>query len=312
MSAAASPSGKPVVDFHMHLYPTASAGERRKFAYQIWEYGTQAEVVESADSGTPDEAVAALDRGGIDYGVIANLFEVEHVPADLADAREGGVDDADRSLRDVLEEFNGWACDVGASEPRLIPFMAVDPRAMTVDQTIVHLRAMRERGAKGIKIHPVLQGIDPTDQGWWPMFAACADLGLVVLSHSGPARPGAISAEPAAFRALADHVPSMTLVLAHAGGGAWRDTKAAAEALPRAFFDVCEIIERTNSEIGPTRDELAGLIQAIGPQRVLFGSDFPWYEPGHSLGVLRSLPGLSATEVDAIAGENAARLLGLD
>jgi predicted TIM-barrel fold metal-dependent hydrolase len=302
--------GPPPIDFHMHVYPTRPAGERRKAAYEIWEYGRQPSVTESADSGDPDEALAALDRGGISRGVIANLFELEHVAADVAET--GWAGGQPEALDDVLRAFNAWACDLARREPRFIPFLAIDPQAMNPTETVAHLREMAtSKGARGIKLHPVLQGIDPLDRDWWPVFEACAELGLVVLSHSGPARPGAVSGEPRAFGPLMKHVPSLTLVLAHLGGGAWRDTAEVARDLPNVLFDVCEIIERTGSERGPTAREMAHLIGEIGPDRVLFGSDWPWYEPAHSLAVLRSLPGLSASDVAAIAGGNAARVLGL-
>jgi predicted TIM-barrel fold metal-dependent hydrolase len=299
----------PVIDFHMHLFPHAAAGRRRKAGYEIWEYGTQPTVVESSDDGTAEQAVAALDRGGLDFGVIANLYEVEYREADLGD---DGLRPDDESVAGSLERFNLWACEAAAEHPRLIPFIAVDPVAMDPPATIEHVRRMhRDHGAKGIKIHPVLQGLDPTDRAWWPVFETCAELGLIVLSHSGPARPGGISAEPTAFASLVGHLPGLSLVLAHAGGGAWRSTPQAANELPGVWFDVCEIIERTGSTVGPTLDELGALIATIGPERVIFGSDFPWYEPAHSLEVLRSLPGLTSHEIDAVAGGNAARLLGL-
>lgn len=57
--------------------------------------------------------------------------------------------------------------------------------------------------------------------------------------------------------------------------------------------------------------ELAGLVRDIGPDRVLLGSDYPWYEPAHSAELVEDLPLLSRAEKDAILGENAARILRL-
>nr|WP_292705283.1 amidohydrolase family protein [Microbacterium sp. SCN 71-17] len=48
-----------------------------------------------------------------------------------------------------------------------------------------------------------------------------------------------------------------------------------------------------------------------GVERVVLGSDFPWYTPGATAAVVEELPGLSASEAAAIIGENAARLLRL-
>lgn len=296
-----------MIDFHMHLYPSQSIGRERKAGYEIWEYGPSTGVSSSSDAGMPEEAIAALDRGRLDYGVIANLFEAgpERVEADANG-------DAERSLADLLEASNRWVTDLAAAHSRLIAFVAVDPVAMGPAETTRHLESLRHQGARGVKIHPVLQGLDPQDEAWWPVFGACSELGLIVLAHSGPARSGGTSATPDAFVRLVEHLPGLRLVLAHLGGGAWRTTADAAARMPDVWFDCCEILERTGSQHGPTDRELAALVRQVGVDRVLFGSDYPWYEPSHGLEILRRLPGLSVDQVAMIAGGNAARLLGID
>jgi predicted TIM-barrel fold metal-dependent hydrolase len=44
---------------------------------------------------------------------------------------------------------------------------------------------------------------------------------------------------------------------------------------------------------------------------VLFGSDYPWEEPGRATEIIKSL-GLSKAEEQAILFQNAAKLLGLE
>ena len=99
--------------------------------------------------------------------------------------------------------------------------------------------------------------------------------------------------------------------MAHLGGGKWQDTLAVAQAFPRVAFDLCEIIEWAGAPGAPTPAELATLIRQIGPERVVLGSDYPWYEPAHTAALVESLPVLSQGEKNAILGENAARILRL-
>jgi predicted TIM-barrel fold metal-dependent hydrolase len=105
--------------------------------------------------------------------------------------------------------------------------------------------------------------------------------------------------------------PGLSVVLAHLGGGKWQDTLAVAQAFPNVAFDLCEIIEWAGAPKAPTPAELATLIRAIGPERVVLGSDYPWYEPAHTADLVLSLPVLSQAEKNAILGENAARILRL-
>ena len=55
---------------------------------------------------------------------------------------------------------------------------------------------------------------------------------------------------------------------------------------------------------------MAELIRDIGTDRVVFGSDYPWEEPGRAAEIIRDLD-LSEAEEDAIFFSNAAELLGL-
>ena len=74
--------------------------------------------------------------------------------------------------------------------------------------------------------------------------------------------------------------------------------------------------KRPASQVGvapfaPSEEELVALVHDIGPERVMFGSDFPWYDPGEMIKIVRSLPGFTDDELAGILGGNAARILGL-
>ncbi|MBN1459621.1 MAG: amidohydrolase family protein, partial [Armatimonadetes bacterium] len=55
-------------------------------------------------------------------------------------------------------------------------------------------------------------------------------------------------------------------------------------------------------------DEFLDLIRSHGTSRVVFGSDFPWANPGTDLDRLRRLS-LSQEELEALAWRNAASLV---
>jgi len=57
------------------------------------------------------------------------------------------------------------------------------------------------------------------------------------------------------------------------------------------------------------RKEMGELIRDIGPERVIFGSDYPWEEPGRAAEIIKGL-GLSVADEQAVLGKNAAKLLG--
>ena len=312
-------SGPLKVDTHLHMYPSRAEGEWWKSGYEIWEYG-EGSVQWSEDAGTLEETAAALDRGGFAHGVVLNLFAAgpfrqqyeSTLPPDMDAAQRAlALAEFDATIGERYVAFNRWLMDTLAGVPAITGFVAMDPWALPPERNVAHLREMAERGARGVKLHPVLQKFEPNEPRLHPVYQACSEIGLAVLSHTGPARDGEPFAEVPAFAPMLAEFPGLTVVLAHLGGGKWRDTLAVARAFPRVAFDLCEIIEWAGAPGAPTVAELATLIRDIGPERVVLGSDYPWYEPARTAELVESLPVLSRAEKDAILGENAARILGL-
>src|SRR5260370_26689698 len=289
-------SGPTKIDTHLHLSQSDEEGACFKGGYDIWEYGQLDGVQFSADTGTLDETVAALGRGGFDHGVVVNLFSVglfreryeARLPPDVGAAqRAQALAEFDATVGERYMAFNRWLMDTLADVPAISGFAAIDPWALPPEHNIEHLREMTERGARGVKLHPVLQKFEVNDPRMHPVYRACEEMGLAVLSHTGPARGGESFAEVAAFAPVLAEFPGLTVVLAHLGGGKWHDTLAIARAFPNVAFDLCEIIEWVGAPHAPTAEGLAALIRDIGPERGLRGSDVPWYGPAHSAGLLR-------------------------
>ena len=55
------------------------------------------------------------------------------------------------------------------------------------------------------------------------------------------------------------------MVLAHLGGGQWRQRSEPAAAYPHVVFDLCEVIEWTGAPDAPTDQQLAALIREVAP-----------------------------------------------
>jgi predicted TIM-barrel fold metal-dependent hydrolase len=308
------------VDVHLHLYPTRVVGQWWKSRYDIWEYGPKEDVAFSRASGTVEEAVRALRRGGFVHGVAVNLFSVDlhreealaFLPPDLSEEeRQKATDAIDASMGDRVRSLNRWLCDAVASVAEITPFVAADPWALSGEENVAHLQEMVERGARGVKLHPVAQRFLPDDPRIHPVYRACVELGLAVLAHSGPSRTGERYAEPVAFGPVLERFPDLTLILAHLGGATWRQVPGLAREFPQVAFDLSEVIHWTGAPNAPSEHELAALVREVGADRVLLGSDFPWYDPDSTRDRVLSLPGLSLEEKEAILGANAARLLGL-
>src|SRR5699024_10765252 len=72
----------------------------------------------------------------------------------------------------------------------LLPFGSVDPR--TGRAAIAEAqRQAHELGVRGFKFHPSVQGFDPSDRQFYPLWEALEELGLPIVSHTGQNGMGA-------------------------------------------------------------------------------------------------------------------------
>jgi len=309
----------PIIDIHIHLYRTSEQGHRGKKEYEIWEYGEK-DVTLSRFGGSPEEALTAIEEAGAERAVVVNLCSRSSLMAegklelhsDLSDGqREKAVKEIASNLDERLKASNEWICSLAKEHQELIPFVGVDPGILSPEEMEVHVREMaRENGAKGVKVHPVSQGFymhDPRMSGVWN---ACVELDLPVIAHVGPAKSGEQYSTPEAFFRVMEAFPELRLVMAHMGGGSWKQLPEFAEAHPNAYYDICEIIEWTGAPKAPTDMDLAKLILKIGVEKVMMGSDFPWYSILHTVERVNELPLLTKEQKKLILGGNAVGFLG--
>jgi predicted TIM-barrel fold metal-dependent hydrolase len=308
------------VDVHVHLYPDPAAGQTAKDRYDIWEYGADPGVVFSPASGELSELRATY--AGWDRVVVVHIFDADLAREEARARLAAGpaVDDAgvtaaiDEAVGGAMRESNRWVVGATADDPMLEVLVSVDPTVLSPSEMVAHLEDLAAGGVRGIKLHPVSQGYVPSDPRLDGVYRTCADAGLVVLSHSGQGHHGGASARPAEFGPVLERWPHLRMVLAHLGGAAWTETAALAEAYPQVVFDLSEIVEwsASHSHSAPDPAALSALIRSVGADRVMLGSDFPWYDPAHTADRVLALPGLGTVERAAVLGGTALEVFDLE
>jgi predicted TIM-barrel fold metal-dependent hydrolase len=171
------------------------------------------------------------------------------------------------------------------------------------------LRRVAVAGARWIKLHPNTQNFDVADPAVTAVVRTAAELGLPVLfdaySPQDPAQPGK-------FVDLAMAVPEARLILAHAHGHNFAALLVynVLNGYPwwgrNVWVDISAVAPLMAG--GPYAEQLAWVLRKLGTDRVLFGSDYPLYQPRAALDAVASL-GFTADELDAILYGNAAALL---
>lgn len=249
----------------------------------------------SADVGRPDlDAVAAYYRERKMAAVVFTVdseTQLHHPPISSADIAEGAARN-----NDVL-----------------IPFGSVDPRrgAIAVDQA---RRLVADHGVRGFKFHPTVQGFDPSDEAYYPLYAALQDARVVALFHTGQTGIGAGMrggrgfklglSNPILLDGVAADFPDLQIIMAHPSVP-WQD-----EALSVATHKHNTWIDLSGWSPKYFPESLVRAANSYLRSRVLFGSDFPLLTPDRWMRDVEQTP-LKPEVMPGIMKDNAIRLLGL-
>jgi predicted TIM-barrel fold metal-dependent hydrolase len=194
---------------------------------------------------------------------------------------------------------------------------------------LAHMR--REHAVAGAKVHLGSAGFDVRDEAHLAALARvatwCAEEDVLLLLHLDPQRRGATRDDMRHLLevTLGPH-PDLAVIVPHLGGsggfGPWTQSVLAAASdwlaaerargAPRAgvLFDLSAVPMIRESEGVPpsSAEEIAALapaLRALGLERVLFGSDFPVFDPREHAAFLDARCGLTADELAAILANRA-------
>jgi predicted TIM-barrel fold metal-dependent hydrolase len=157
---------------------------------------------------------------------------------------------------DKYPEMNDYiAKSVKKYPKRLVGFGRVDPRREDATQELTRIK--NELRLKGLKLHPMVECFRPDHQFFNRFFQEVNRLGLPILFHTGDgfSSPGLISK-------IAKKYPKLTIILGHLREGA---------------LNMMEQFDNVYVETSGTLPDLIELARDIDENRILFGSDVPYY-----------------------------------
>ena len=327
----------PSIDVHAHaLLPAVQQevaklpGHERQQQLDLKGSGTESTAVNRAQLGRlgpllidPALRLAAMDTAGVDLQVISPM-PLYHYWADRAVALR-----LTRLTNEGITELVAAAPDrfIGlGTVPLQHPDLAIDE--------LTH--AVNDLGLRGVQIGTSAGGLELADEALEGFWARAAELSAAVFIHPWGCSLGerldryylantvgnpvetAVALSHIVFSGLLDRHPDLRLLAAHGGGylptylgrsdHAWqvrpeahRSAEPPSNYLRRIFFD----------SLVYTPQALRHLVEAVGPDRVVLGSDYP-FDMGVADPVDRLLAaGLNPTDTDRIRGTNALHLLGL-
>ncbi len=260
------------IDMHAHAFPDKLA------ASAIPALEREGDIKAHLD-GTVAALLTSMDKSGIAASVICSI------------ATRPGQFDA------ILS----WSEAVRSS--RIIPLPSLHPRD---PELLPRLRRVHALGFKGIKMHPYYQDYFLDDPHLDSLYAALAELGLILVIHAGYdiAFPRVRRADPERIRRVCRRFPGLRLVATHLGGWEeWTDVRRFLTGEP-------VYMELSFAPDFLDRESLMDILLAHPSDYLLFGTDSPWTNQEASLGLLRRLD-LPPELFARIVSGNARWLLGL-
>lgn len=275
-----------IFDFHTHTFPDRIA------AAALVKLQSACHTAVFSD-GTAGGLRSSMARSGVDWSVV---LPVATNPLKVS------------SMNDSSIRLNG--------ADGMLHFGCMHPDCENWHE---ELGRIAQAGLKGIKIHPVYQGVDIDDPRFLRILERAGELGLIVVMHAGDdiGFPGVVRCCPKMTLRAIKQAGDVPLVLAHMGG--WRNWKEVCELLgdTSVLLDTAFSLGRITplDDCYPdaeqqllSQEEFCRMVRLFGSDRILFATDSPWTDQLDSLNAIRALP-LSDEEKQRILGGNAQKLL---
>ncbi len=247
-----------IIDFHTHLLPPSFDKRREEIAAKDRTFAALF-TDPKAKMASKDDLLSAMAEDGVDMAVALGY---------------GWTD------QDVARESNDYLLEAAAaSNGRIIAFCSIDPS--WGDVALREVERCIAAGARGIgELHPSTQKTKlATDRGLARVMALAAQEGLPVVVHGseplGHEYPGKGDTHPGQLLAMATRFPDVKIIAAHWGGGLpfYAHMPEVREVLANVYFDSAATPFLYDQGVFST------VASAVGPDHMLFGSDFPLLRP---------------------------------
>ena len=327
------------VDFHAHVLPRAWPDLCERYGDPRWP------TLEHVD---PCSARIMVD-GQVFREVTDQLYVVERR---LADMERTGIDRQvlstvpvmfsywaqPRETREMSRYLNEHLAETVRQHPDRFSALGTVPLndpTMAIEELE---RCVTEWGMAGVEIGTNIAGVDLDDERFLPFFQRAAELDTTVLIHPwqvvGAGRLSryyflytvAMPSETAfavgamIFGGVLSSAPGLKVVFAHGGGSApyiigrmqrgwdvWEPARERSARPPRELLRECYF-----DSVTWDAQSLEFLVERVGGDRVVLGSDYPFIMGEERPGEILSESAIGSEDREAILGGNALRLLALD
>ena len=278
-----------IIDCHTHIFPQDVLQNRFRYCQKDRAFREIYNNEEARMIG-PDSLVVEMDAAGVDMAVICGFSWQSH------DLCVMGND----AILEAVQRFRG----------RLIGFGCVYPEEP--DRAMEEIKRCAGEGLCGVgELAYYTHRMTRRDIAMMePICGTIRTLGIPLLLHVnetvGHLYPGKGATDLREIYRFVSSFPDMTFILAHWGGGLifYEMMPSVARATARVYYDTAASPFLYRKDVYRIAHEI------VGPDRILFGSDYPLIPQERCIKEIEGT-GLSQAAVDKVLGENAKHLLAV-
>ena len=260
-----------IIDSHCHIYPDRIAQKASASTGEFYKMPSRLD-------GKISTLLERGENAGIEHFVVQSVATTPHQ-----------VSSINKFIADAVTNSNGKFTGLGT----------LHPDSSDIEADIEEIISL---GLKGVKLHPDIQQFKIDDYRMLRIYELCEGR-LPILMHTGDSRFD--YSNPNRMKPILEIYKNLTVIGAHFGG--WSVWDEATESLSKFenFYVDC-----SSSLYALTCDKAKELISAYGTKRVLFGTDYPMWEPAGEIERFMQLK-LTEQEREDILYNNTAGLLGI-
>jgi predicted TIM-barrel fold metal-dependent hydrolase len=203
----------------------------------------------------PDQMIATMDECGVEMLVFSHHHALF--------APDVGNQASIQAVRQHSQRLRAY-CAVNPNYPEIV--------ARDIAEFELHRDVY-----VGFKFLPDYHQVAITDARYQPAWEYAEAHHLLLLMHTWGGSPfdGA-----ALIRQIAGSYPSIHLLLGHSVHGDWDAAVQLAHDFPNIYLELTALFD--------DRGILEKFVGEVGSERMLFGTDLPWFDPHHAVGALLS------------------------
>ena len=260
-----------IIDAHVHIYPMKIAEKAAKSIGMFYD-------IDMDYDGTIETLFAESKDLGIKKYVVHSVATVP----------------------EQVHKINEFILSESLKHSEFIPFMTLHP-SLCEEEIINEIKWCKEKGFKGIKLHPDFQKFAIDDPVADKIYRNAIG-NLPILFHTGDKRYN--YSHPKQLAAVAKKYPDLIVIGAHFGGYSEWENVGCYKGLKNVYFDTSSSLSYL------TKEQAVGFIKEFGCDRFFFGTDYPMWSAKDEYEKFMAL-NLTDKERRMIFYENISKLLNL-